>query len=328
MTTSPNTFLSVIVPTRNRRALLEKALRSFAAQDLPIDRFEIIVVDNGSTDDTSAAVAALAKQAANLRLISEPRPGLHRGRHAGLRAARGDILVYADDDVYALPSWLSAIARSFEDSAVMLVGGKTLPEYEISPPHWVESLWRTTTFGRYLSLFSVLDFGDRVARVPARYVFGCNFSIRRSALLAVGGFHPDGMPADLLRFRGDGETAVANAIDERDWVTLYNPAAAVRHWVSAQRMTPRYVYERRFAQGISDSYAHARSARTNGTHWPFLARLVARFASTQVRALVGDRSGIERAQEKGYRHGYWFHQRALRDPALLAWVLKPHYLDD
>lgn len=322
-------FLSVIVPTRDRCELLAKALASFEAQTHPRDAYEVIVVDNGSRDATQSIVEGYVGSLPNLRRLWEPRPGLHRGRHAGLKAARGDVLVYADDDIRAVPTWLEAIARSFEDPKVVLVGGPCVPDYESSPPAWLDRLWSVTGRGRFLTLYSILDLGNERCSIPPWLVFGCNFSIRKATLLEVGGFHPDGMPGELLKLRGDGETAVSKEIERHGWCAIYEPGAAVHHWVSTERMTDAYVYRRAYAQGVSDSYTRVRQARRRRVDWGMLARLGARFASFRVRSAMHRDGAVERALERGYRHGYAFHQRALReDRALLDWVLRDSYLDD
>ena len=103
--------ISVIFPTRNRCAFLADAARSALEQDFDADRYEILVVDNGSTDGTKEVVAGLTAQApGRVRYFLEEQPGLHRGRHRGAREARGEFLVYADDDILAAPSWLAAVA--------------------------------------------------------------------------------------------------------------------------------------------------------------------------------------------------------------------------
>ncbi len=322
-------LLSIIIPTRNRSTLLTKALESIRNQSLPRSRFEVIVVDNGSQDGTSSVAAYYAGLMSNVRYVREPRPGLHRGRHAGLRSAKGEILVYADDDIYAESTWLAAIAASFEDQSIALVGGKIIPEYEVPPPTWVHQLWQTSRWGKYLPAYSLVDFGDLTREVPPWFVFGCNFSIRRNALLTTGGFHPDGMPEQMLRYRGDGETAVSRAIHTRGLRTVYNPSACIRHWVSKDRMSEGYIEHRAFLQGISDSYERSRSAGRLTADPVMSARLAYRFIKALMMGRFKSNASILYAEERGYRRGYWFHQNELRqDPQLLAWVLKSDYWDD
>jgi glycosyltransferase involved in cell wall biosynthesis len=198
-------LLSVILPTRDRARLLEQALRALAEQTLPPQRFEVLVVDNGSTDDTRT----VAEVTPGVRYVFEPKPGLHAGRHRGLKEATGDILVYADDDTRAMPGWLAAIAENFTDAAVALVGGNNYPDFLAPPPDWLARLWREPYLGGHaISLLSVLELPEGRREISPLQVWGCNFAIRRQVLLDAGGFHPDAMPPELIRFRGDGETHV------------------------------------------------------------------------------------------------------------------------
>lgn len=320
--------LSVIIPTRNRARLLGRALLSLADQTLRAHEFEVIVVDNGSTDDTRQVCTDVGQRLPNLRYLYEEKPGLHVGRHAGLKAAAGDILVYGDDDIRAFPTWLEAVAEGFSDAEVGLLGGKALPDFESPPPDWLEQLWRTTPWGKILPQYSVLDFLDDVQSIDAIYVWGCNFCIRKSLLEAVGGFHPDGMPLELIRYRGDGETAVSIAVKRSGYKTLYHPRASVHHFVSKQRMTHDYLRRRAYAQGISDSYTRIRAAGAV----PPLGRLRAGLAGLKGRIKAGGQDWLRgerlaEIQARAYWSGYLFHHREVAgDPDLLAWVLKETYL--
>jgi hypothetical protein len=153
---------------------------------------------------------------------------------------------------------LEAISKTFEDPNVVLVGGKNLPDYETEPPIWTETLWNYTPWGKSLGYYSVLDFGDEIKEISPNYVWGCNFSIRKNILMDFGGFHPDSMPRNLIRYRGDGESAVSRLIEAKKLKTIYHPDASVYHWVSSKRMTKDYLYHRAFLQGISDSFLKIR----------------------------------------------------------------------
>ena len=260
-----NDFASVIIPTRNRSVLLEKVLRSLLGQSLSTTEFEVIIVDNGSTDNTKDVVEAFIPLLPNLRCVYEPYPGLHAGRHRGFQEAQGDILVYADDDIEAFPTWLETIKACFkEDIAqgdVAIVGGKNLPNFEAPPPDWLLSMWRPNATGdQILGYLSILDLGDEPKSISPYFIFGCNFAIRRSVLESAGGFHPDGMPQELIRYRGDGESYVSQYVQVNGYKALYHPEASVYHWVSANRMTIEYFCRRAYNQGISDSYTQLRKA--------------------------------------------------------------------
>jgi len=252
--------LSVIIPTRNRANLLQKALQSIVYQTFDKQKFEVLVIDNGSTDNTKQVVESFATEIPHLHYFYIETPGLHNGRHKGLKEAKADILIYADDDIEAFPTWLEAIYESFRDKDVVLVGGKNLPKFEIEPPEWLSLLWnRKTYLGNTVSYLSILDFGDEKLVIDPMYVWGCNFSVRKKIVYDAGGFHPDAMPNELIKYRGDGESHISNFVKTQGYIAVYEPKASVYHFVAADRMTTKYFKHRAFLQAISDSYTKYRA---------------------------------------------------------------------
>ena len=314
--------LSVIIPTRNRSKLLARCLDSICQQTLSNDLFEVLIIDNGSIDDTYSVYNEYKEKIKNLNYHVEPVSGLHAGRHAGLRLAKGDILVFCDDDIRAFPTWLEGVLESFESQEVALVGGKILPDYESEPPEWLNQLWNENKRGRRLGYLSLLDFGDSICDIQPTFVWGCNFSIRKSVLIECGGFHPDAMPKELLRYRGDGETHVSTYIMKKGYKAIYNPKASVYHLVSKARMTEEYFKYRAYLQGISDSYTQIRilgdiKKKDN------IILILKRFKSY----IEGLKNPLKSILFNSYHDGYMFHhQEVKKDKALLKWVLKRDYL--
>ena len=253
-------MLSVIIPTRNRADRLKGTLRSLAQQTFEHSRFEIIVVDNGSRDTTRDVVTEFGKEFGAVRYVYNGSPGLHVGRHHGLRAASGDILVFLDDDIEAFPMLLSSVSASFEDPNIVLVGGRCLPKFEGQVPKWIENMWIPDQHARrILGYLSLIDLGAAPKVIDPLFVFGCNFSIRRSTLIEANGFHPDGLPQELIRFRGDGETYVSRYIGGRGYLAFYHPEASVYHHVPSSRMTIEYFLQRAYNEGISSSLRKIRA---------------------------------------------------------------------
>jgi glycosyltransferase involved in cell wall biosynthesis len=308
--------LSVIIPTRNRAEVLERALQSIVKQTLPTDEYEVIVIDNGSTDDTEVIINSFNKSIKNLVYIYDEHPGLHVGRHRGLLAAKADLLVYADDDIEALPTWLEGVLESFEDSSVVLVGGKNIPNFESIPPDWILEMWEKSNNKKILGHLSILDFGEEIQEINPFYVFGCNFSIRKSILIDAGGFHPDGMPQELIRYRGDGETHVSQYIHNKGLKSLYNPKASVYHLVSEGRMTQAYFKQRAYNQGISDSYTSIR----NGKKKYFLKR--------KIKTLIKKYFFSQNVEiDESFFSGYQYHQQQVKgNLQLRAWIKRESYI--
>jgi glucosyl-dolichyl phosphate glucuronosyltransferase len=341
-------FLSVILPTRNRSGFLRKALDSVARQTYPTDMFEVIVIDNGSSDDTKAVCESYADYMRNLRYYYDETPGLHVGRHLGMKMAAAELLVYGDDDIIAFPTWLEGIAESFKDPRVALVGGKDLPDFETVPPSWIMHMWnaKKSDDSKNLGYLSILDLGDKIKPVNATDVYGCNFSVRKSVLLEAGGFHPDGMPQQLIRFRGDGESHISWFVEEKGYQTLYHPKASVFHLVPSDRMTVDYFCRRSFNQGVSDSFTDLRRAhrgtsskkgkatmsrgldRLKEDPYRFALRFFRRLMRACHSLFPTEQLVIEKRITSSYWKGYAFHQAEVRkDPQLLQWVLKDTYFD-
>lgn len=327
-------MLSVIIPSRDRAALLQRALLSLGGQSLPQDQFEVLVIDNGSSDDTAAVAAAMQSQSPNVRYFLEPRPGLHAGRHRGLKEAAGDVLVFADDDIRATPDWLAAIAENFEDPAVVMAGGNNYPDFLVPPPAWLERLWRQPSLGgQAISMLSVLSLPEGRREISPLLVWGCNFSIRRQVLLDAGGFHPDAMPLELIRFRGDGETHVSSHVAARGLRCVFDSRASVHHAVPAERMTLEYFRKRAYNQGISDSYTQLRAATgaedRSSRGVLALARGVVHGLHARVREFgpqAAELGELRRAVRAGRQEGFTYHRMAYRqDAEVRDWVHKADY---
>lgn len=327
--------ISVIIPTLDRSGYLLELLAALRSQTLDPCRFEVVVVDNGSNGETRRAVTALEGTTSyRLRYLHEQVPGLHNARHAGMRAAQSDLLVFADDDIIPFQSWLEAIYEAFSQREVRLVGGKNLPLWETPPPRWLERMWNRQNGDRILGPLSILDLGDRERDMEPALVWGCNFAVRRTLLQETRGFHPDGMPWELIHLRGDGETHVSNYMSQQGYRAFYHPEASVRHRVPKERMTLTYFRKRAYCQGISDSFANLR--RTGGALAPPEATAASGGYSLfrglmskclEVRTLLSETARVEKEASAGYREGYRFHQGLfLRDEQMREWVLKSDYL--
>jgi len=325
-------LLSVVIPTRNRAEFLATALESIAGQDLPPDQFEVLVIDNGSSDRTKEVVDQMRSRLSNVRYFYESEPGLHVGRHRGLQEAKTEQLVYADDDIRAEPTWLGAIAENFSDPKVSMVGGNNYPDFKGPVPSWLEKMWAVPSQGgQLLGQLSILSLPEGQRPISPLFIWGCNFSIRKQVLLDAGGFHPDAMPGDLIRFRGDGETHVSRYVQEHKLACRFDSRASVHHAVTPERMTIAYFRQRAFNQGISDSYSVLRLSPGETTSIS-ASSLNAR---KSLRRVIGyfmppydaELRNLKAALKEGYQEGFDYHQRLYaEDPKVKAWVHQPNYL--
>ena len=125
---------SVIIPTLNQSAKLKQCLFHLSELSFDPDLFEVLVIDNGSTDDTKEISLSFHDKIKNLRYLFCESPGLMAARHMGCNMANGEILCYLDDDSLVTKNWLKGISESFADEDVAMVGGPCIPEYEVDPP--------------------------------------------------------------------------------------------------------------------------------------------------------------------------------------------------
>jgi len=298
--------LSVVIPTRNRAASMDRVLNSLVSLQNPGWPYEIIMVDNGSTD-TTRQVAESYQQTSlpQLRYVFEHNPGLHNGRHRGAFEARGQVLCYLDDDVKVDPLWLKSVVETFETTGAVLVGGKILPEYEQTPPDWVKEFVKSVgNYGYNIGQLTLIDLGEQIREIDPIYVWGANFSIRKDVLFECGGFRPDSMPKELLDLRGDGETGLSRAIKQKGYKAFYHPRAMVRHCISKDRLTVEYFCARMFSQGISDSFTEIRNA----------GKLP---------------NPVVSAAWEAYQNGKIHHRQIVQNnPNLLSWITRKDYFSE
>lgn len=189
---------SVIVCTRNRQAALGGCLASIvsAAAYAAPRAVELIVVDNGSTDETSAVAAAFAATAPiPVRLIHEARAGLSFARNAGMAEARGDYFVFTDDDCRLSADYFSDLARHCaSDDAPVIRGGRV----GLGDPQDAPVTIRTETVSEW--------FWE--ARPPGGFIQGCNMVIPRRVADKVGGFDVRLGAGSLLRAAEDADYIV------------------------------------------------------------------------------------------------------------------------
>jgi O-antigen biosynthesis protein len=173
--------VTVVVPAYNSAKALGACLRSLFAQAYPLDRYAIVVVDDGSTDDTAEVARALAEEgwAGRLTVVRKANGGPASARNAGIAATDDDddveVIAFLDADCVADPDWLEALVACLSSTGAAGVGG---PLVNVVAPGWVSRYLDAARFYRH-----------RVRRDGAvDYLVTANVAFRRTALLAVGGF--------------------------------------------------------------------------------------------------------------------------------------------
>jgi GT2 family glycosyltransferase len=300
--------ISVVICTRDRSHLLDAALESLRAQSLAPDRFETIVVDNGSADGTQRIVQARA----GIGYVFEPQVGLSAARNAGVRRATGAIIAFMDDDATASPDWLESIIDSFEgDPDVWALGGRVTLGWRGTRPRWLPV--------QAEPLLSGFDHGPARMELPAPVApFGTNVAFRSEVFVEVGAFHLGlGRKGESLISGEEAEMCLR--IRRHGKKVVYEPAAVVEHHVSRERTTLRWLLRRAFAQGRTKAIFHGMAA---GDSYPSLRSLpirVLRDAAWGWTALVGDALAMRVTKRDAIRE-------ALRTAAALGCVLQALFL--
>jgi GT2 family glycosyltransferase len=230
-----------VIPTRNRHELLAELLEGLAAQDLGGDRFEIIVVDDGS--DRPVEVPA------GVRLIRTARRGANTARNAGARAALSDLVCFLDDDVAVPPQWLRELVLGCDrHPQALCVGGPVRVRMETEPTWWLCRWCAGATGGE-----SPLDLGDSEGPV-AGYVNGGNLGVRKRALIEVGYFD------ERVPFSGE-ESEWEDRVRAAGGAIVYLPRA----WLWHRRTTEQMRFRRRLARSFRRGRGNAYHGSATGT---------------------------------------------------------------
>jgi len=241
--------ISVVVPTYNRSTLLERALRSLFSQAADELSFEIIVVDNNSSDATPETVESLKTSSpVRLRSVREPRQGNAYARNTGIDHAAAPIVAFLDDDVVADENWVRTIKAALDrDRQLSFVGGRILPLWEQVPPSWLTPA--------HWAPLALLDYGkDRkvIAGAAPPGLLTANIGVRREVFDEIGRFSPA-----LQRVKGG-----IGSMEDHEFLLrmcrrgksgMYVPDLITRAAVDPERMTKSY--HRRWHRGHGRFYA-------------------------------------------------------------------------
>jgi glycosyltransferase involved in cell wall biosynthesis len=246
---------TVLVATYNRAPLLDETLQSIRGLRVAPGRtWDVIVVDNNSTDGTRAVVERHARDfPVALRYLFEATQGRSSALNAGIAAAAGTIVAMTDDDVRVDAGWLDAACDALlepDDPAVAYAGGPVSPLWETDPPAWLD-----LTRGDLWGTIAIQDHGDRtfVYEDARKVPLGANMAARRSLFAKTGTFR-----ADLGRSSGRlvlGQEVPELLIRSRaaGFKGLYVPAMRVQHHIPARRLTREYFRRWWFGKGVSRS---------------------------------------------------------------------------
>ena len=247
-------LLSIAICTFNRATFLDGALRSFAATDkLPDLPFELLVIDNNSTDSTRLVVEQWAARSGfPLRYVFEGKQGLSVARNRAIKEAAGHWIWYVDDDVYFSPRWLEGALegmRFFPQSSVL--AGRIRLVFEPVKPSWLPL--------SALPYYGMTSFGDELRWLDlTEHPVGANTAFRKSVFSEVGLFREDlGRVATSLLSTEEAEMVIR--LSKRGYKIGYVPGAEIHHRIPEHRATMGWLRKRAYWGGISSVLAFGAS---------------------------------------------------------------------
>ena len=249
--------ISVIVATRNRRAALQQFLQG--ARLLPAEpAWELIVVDNGSSDGTDVVLASLSASQLPLMALEQKRPGKSRALNLALSHARGEILLFTDDDIVPERRWLSALHQAANDYAgANVFGGRIMVDQEYVP-RWVSESYNLRTI-----LTSEQDCGDDIQWFGFdRYPVGPNIAVRRRALLNCRCEWPVNLGPGTKIPLGDERAFLMGVSAPAARDRLYVPASIVHHNIGGRELKITRAVSRCFLGGYAAGLIDKQQRRT------------------------------------------------------------------
>jgi glycosyltransferase involved in cell wall biosynthesis len=234
--------------------MLIQTVRSFIEQNYDHNRFEIIIANNNSTDNTSEIIGRLVKESPiPIIPLLEKRQGAHFARNNAAKLAKGEILYFTDDDMIADQYLLSEIIRPFvNDDKVATVTGRVFPKWEVPPPQWILECCNN-------GLLSLNDPREDFIISPFDCnIFSCHQAIKRDVFFECGGYNPDIIGAEWV---GDNEIGLNIKVREKGFKFAYNGKSIIYHMIPPSRMTQGYLNKRYANQGNCDSYTEYKKYR-------------------------------------------------------------------
>lgn len=239
-------MISLIVCTYNREEYIGQMLERLADNLCHADRWEIVLVDNNSTDRTSGICGDFhaAHPGIQYRYFQEKMQGLSYARNRGIREARGDVIVFLDDDAFVEAHYLENLEKrlaEYPDAAAF--GGRIDPLFESGEaPDWL-CPWT-------MSWISALDKGEEVSLFTDKYPIGANMGFRKETLNTCGGFSTR-LGRTGKNMMGGEEKDLFMRVRRAGFKIYYFPDVRVQHVIPKSRTTREYIVK--FAKGIGMS---------------------------------------------------------------------------
>ncbi|GAC1355932.1 MAG: hypothetical protein NVSMB3_01710 [Acidobacteriaceae bacterium] len=239
--------LDLILPTYNRASLLETCLRSVFRAPRPESlQVTVVVVDNGSTDETRRVVDSFASgHQLPVKYLQVKRPGKSAALNAALRETTADLIGLIDDDEEIDPAWFQIVSREFsDDPGLDYIGGSCVPKWERARPQWFPE--------RYIGVVGIAERAERVpfSRAFGGMLMGGNAVIRNATLQRVLPY-PEHLGKIGHTIRSGEDEVIYHRLLDIGAKGMVVPELIIRHWVPAGRLRKRYFRRWVVGRGIS-----------------------------------------------------------------------------
>lgn len=229
-------MITVIICTYNREKYIGQLLDSLAKNDYPESDYEIVLVNNNSTDNTRLICERFAANHQNIsfRYVEEHEQGLSAARNRGIKEAKGDIVIYVDDDALVDSDYIRTYAEHFSSfPETMAAGGPIEPLYETAEPSWMSPYTKAL-------LTAWMDYGDKVREYPSgRFPGGGNAAYRKSVFDKVGLFNTDlGRKGTALL--ASEEKDIFDKMRQLGMRVLYLPTPVLHHIIPQAKLEETY----------------------------------------------------------------------------------------
>jgi len=238
--------ITVILCTYNRCQILARTLESITASTFSsAQEWGVLVVDNNSSDRTRESAEDFCRRnPGRFRYLFEPQPGKSNALNAGVREARGDVLVFTDDDVMFEPTWLQNLTASLHSNEWAGAGGRTVLQWPASVPHWLAKEGPYARHG-----FGGFDQGREAKRLVGP-PFGANMAFRKSMFEKYGGFRTDLGPSPTRDIPAPGEdTEFGRRLISTGERLRYEPSAVLYHPVPENELNKKHFLDWWFDHG-------------------------------------------------------------------------------
>jgi len=247
-------LISVIVCTYNRQEYLPDCLKHLAEQTADKKDYEVIIIDNNSTDNTVNLTMDFIENYPEVNAIyhCEYNQGLTYARNRGVKEAKGEIISFIDDDAFVDKDFISEIQSYFDQhQKVSAIGGKILPVYEGKPPKWMSKY--------LLTLVSAIDMGNSPKKFKdSKFPIGANMAFRSDMFNKYGLFNTD-LGRKGTELEGGEEKEMFLRLRKGNEEIHYVPKVKVGHIIPEKRLTMEYIKGLGIGVGSSEKRRVAKS---------------------------------------------------------------------